>query len=127
MTDGAHALIRAVNRDLAGLPGAQASGLRLLSWETRPWASATFIGTRLRFDCGLAEPSGGALLALLVHTLEALDPVLPGYVLVDIGFVESRTYDAPDNGAPYTLATFEALVLEDGVAIAAKEKSGIHV
>lgn len=121
MTDGGFAAVRAVRRHLdSGWP--KGSGApRVLSWESRPWASATFTGVRLRFDCGVAME--GPDLKRLIRTLDNADFTVPGHVLVDLRFIESRTYDPLVPGEPpYTLATFEALVLEDVVHRAATER-----
>lgn len=98
-------LIRAL-LDMAG------EGTELLSAATRPWASATFQGSRheatLRFSGGKAD---GRASAMAMHVPEA-EFAIPGHIVADVS-VDSRERFLDGEGQPYALLSLSALVIED--------------
>lgn len=117
MTDSALVLIGAVRRRLTACPELAAHRARLASWESRNWASATYLGARTRFTCVIDGAADGPGLKALIAALHDSDMPLPGHVLIDMQFVESTSHDGPDDSPDRasccTLAMFEALVIED--------------
>lgn len=79
-------------------------GLCLGPSTFRPWASASFVGARHLFPCGLAAGDAEATGTALQARLGAIEWVLPGHIVADI---------AVEAGAGPAELRIEILTVED--------------
>ncbi len=80
--------------------------------SSRPWASATFNGSRHSIDLRFDAPDAHARAASLAETLPEADFAIPGFIVADLA-VDAQDQGRGEDGRPWALLRLSALVIED--------------
>lgn len=82
------------------------------SAASRPWASATFLGSRHEVALHFSGEDARADMAAMAEQLPEADFAIPGHIVADIG-IEVREWRHGADGRPYGALGLSALVIED--------------
>ncbi len=83
----------------------------LVSHAERPWASATFSGTRHRASIVFEGPDAVQASDMFIALLPEHEFSIPGQLVADAAIVEVRTQMLPE---PHCVIDVELLLLDDG-------------